>query len=161
MERKRKGLYRMLFFFCALAAMLVLQNGRIRKVEAATEKFTIKDGILEQYQGTQKNVVIPDGVKEIKERAFYGNKYIEIVSMPDSVEILGKKAFMNCENLKSVTFSDKIEKIPFEAFSGCGKLQRISLPSKLKRIDARAFCYVGLYNRRNGFSLKIIHLQKQ
>lgn len=50
-----------------------------------------------------KNTVIPDGVKEIAPKAFYGCKGLTSISLPESVVTIGDLAFYDCPNLISVT----------------------------------------------------------
>ena len=44
-------------------------------------------------------MVIPEGVKEIEERAFTYSKFAEI-KLPDTLKIIGNYAFENCSKLK-------------------------------------------------------------
>ena len=155
--RKKQWYFLCLGMLLGLFSMLAV-NGSPMAAEAAAEttgKFTIEDGVLLRYQGKQKQVMIPDSVKEIEDKAFYGNKYIENVSMPDSVKELGNKFFMNCENLKKVKFSDAIEEIPYAAFYNCRNLKEFSLPDGLKRIDAKAFYYAGTNLGNRGFRMRL------
>ena len=50
--------------------------------------FVIENGILKKYQGTDKNVIIPDGVKSIAKGAFYNCKTVTHITIPNSVEMI-------------------------------------------------------------------------
>ena len=54
----------------------------------------------------QKDVVIPEGVREIGEQQFESSG-IEKVTIPGSVEIIGAGAFNDCAQLNAVVFADR------------------------------------------------------
>ena len=68
------------------------------------------------------NLVIPDGVKEIKQYAFYKNKNIAGVVIPNSVIGIVYKAFLGCSGIESVIIGNCVEKIGDYAFHGCSKM---------------------------------------
>ncbi len=129
----------------------------------ASGDFEIDEyGVLIRYRGFAKNVVIPDGVKEIGRRAFDEDTIMESVSIPDSVTYIGDYAFSGCTGLKSVTIPDSVNDIgesvfsycdglisiqlsnsltaiTSQFFSGCDSLEDISLPANIKKIEAYAF----------------------
>ena len=47
--------------------------------------FVIEDGVLIKYTGTAEQIVIPDGVIEIGERAFYYCINLTSITIPNSV----------------------------------------------------------------------------
>lgn len=51
-----------------------------------------------------KEVVLPQGISEIPEKAFYSCMELEKVEVPGSVDKVGSEAFANCPVLKSVYF---------------------------------------------------------
>ena len=55
--------------------------------------FEICAGVLERYNGSSTNVVIPNTVKIIGEEAFLGCTGLESVTNPDSVTSIGDCAF--------------------------------------------------------------------
>ena len=50
------------------------------------------------------NIVIPEGVTEIGNDAFYDCKLLESVTLPKSLAEIGSEAFLGCESLKEVKF---------------------------------------------------------
>lgn len=63
------------------------------------------DGVtLYFYQGTESNVILPDGLVRIANNAFINNLSVTDVTFPASLTNIGDKAFFGCENLKNLTF---------------------------------------------------------
>ena len=78
---------------------------------------------------SSKQVVIPNGVVEIGERAFVLCKSICTVKIPDSVKRVEDFAFGGCESLKYMSIPQGVISIGEWAFSGCVSLQDISINS--------------------------------
>ena len=101
--------------------------------------FNIKNGVLEEYTGKDADVVIPDGVMEIGDRAFYGCSGLTSITIPDSVTKIGTFAFGNCSSITSITIPDSVTKIGGSAFYGCTGLTSITIPDSVTIIGDRAF----------------------
>ena len=56
-------------------------------------EFKIKDGVLVKYSGAGSEVVVPNGVISIGERAFEEIKTITSITIPNGVTSIGKMAF--------------------------------------------------------------------
>lgn len=103
--------------------------------------FTISNGVLTKYTGTATDVIVPNGVTAIGEKAFYENINIVNVTLPSTVKIIGYGAFRRCESLYSVKFGGKETEIGEEAFYDCFSLRSINIPSSVKKIHKSAFGY--------------------
>ncbi len=114
------------------------------------------DGVLKRYRGHDRDVVIPDGVREIGESAFvdlrgvermlvecedYDAPEMETLTIPDSVEKIGGYAFAYCLNLKDVNMADSVVSIGDRAFEGCESLKRIRLSAGLTEIEECTFFF--------------------
>ncbi len=84
------------------------------------------------------SVTIPNTVVTIDEYAFNACTNLENVNIPDSVKTIGKRAFYGT-NLKSVTIPNGVTSIGNEAFSNCKNLEEVQIPSSVKTIGANAF----------------------
>jgi len=92
---------------------------RYRREEALKEKetcqfingFVIKNGRMIRYEGDTnvEEIVIPDGVKEVK-----------------------MSAFDNCKNVKSFVFPEGVEYL--EPFEGGSNIEKFAFPSTLRRL---------------------------
>lgn len=101
--------------------------------------FTVEDGVLVKYTGTEAHVVIPENVTVIGERAFAGCEKLDTVTMPDTVIRVEPFAFMMCPWLYHVEFSKNLEFIGNGAFMGCESLKNVSLPDGLKALGEGVF----------------------
>ena len=72
------------------------------------------------------DLVIPDGVTEIKDYAFSGFSSLTSVTIPNSVTSIGEYAFDGCRALTSVTIGSGVTSIGNDAFHGCNKITSIS-----------------------------------
>lgn len=72
------------------------------------------------------DMVVPEGVKEIKPYTFYGMDSIRSVTLPKTLKNIAKSAFENCVSLTSVAFPEGLTGIEDAAFYGCDKLDSLS-----------------------------------
>lgn len=100
--------------------------------------FLIRNNIVIQYVGDDKDVVIPDGVTEIFAKAFSGAKFRSIV-FPESLHTIGKLAFSGCKELASVSIPPTVKLIRMGAFDFCTALESVTLPDHLTYIPSMIF----------------------
>ena len=100
--------------------------------------FINKDGliilgqVLFKYEGTKKDVVIPEGITRIHHTAFMGTD-ITSVSFPNTLETVGSQVFRECKNLKEVIFPESVKRIGSDVFYGC-MLEKVVFPRELDEL---------------------------
>lgn len=144
---------------------------RLQHVDLSEAVFTeIPEGQFRYTNGNDttmqflRSVVLPEGLKTIHQRAFYGSR-IENINIPSTVELVNEYAFNTC-NAKELSFPadtkfegggifssmplltkvvlpKNLETIPNSAFSGSKALTDVIWPDSLKTISNYAFndCY--------------------
>lgn len=105
--------------------------------------FTISDGVLTMYNGTDAEVVIPNGVTEIGEGAFKDNKYIRSVTIPSGVTVIGEEAF-DSSSIESVIIPNTVTEIGKKAFCDTDNLHSVDIPFGVTKIGESAFSVSGL-----------------
>src|SRR5512138_1455782 len=115
----------MALFLCLATAVTFTQLGSTASFAAATD-FTVVNGVLIRYTGTEENVRIPTNVKTIGDYAFQECTEIEKIVIPQSVTAIGRYAFAQCENIKKITVPDGITAIGNYAFSECTGLKAVT-----------------------------------
>lgn len=93
----------------------------------------------------QTDIVIPNGVTDIKKYAFYSCKNLTSITIPNFVTTIGSCAFYGCSGLTSITIPEGVTTIGNYAFSDCTSLTSITslIPAdKLFEPGAYAFNYV-------------------
>ena len=101
----------------------------------------IQDGKVVTFRapnGFDGNIIIPDDVTEIGNRAyevaFCGIKNVVI---PPSVKRIGERAFACCERLQEITLPAGVEIIDKGAFSDCHSLKKVYFSQTVTFIGAR------------------------
>lgn len=105
----------------------------------AGEDFVVEGYRLSKYQGAGGDVVIPDGVLVIGEKAFRDCESLTSVTIPDSVTTIESSAFANCIRLTQVTIPDSVTEIQYQAFYYCVSLAQLELSANLENIGSFAF----------------------
>lgn len=81
--------------------------------------FVIRGTRLLAYKGTEKKVVVPEGITVMKSCAFWDNLSIEEVVLPESLKNYGGDTFYYCKNLRSVNIPKNVEVMGNNPFAGC------------------------------------------
>ena len=85
------------------------------------------------------NIVIPNSVTSIADKAFFFCSSLTSVTIPNSVTSIGTYAFYGCSRLTSVTISNSVTNIGEEDFAWCISLKNVVLGSSVKVLGKEAF----------------------
>lgn len=108
-----------------------------------TEGLTIENGVVTGYTGTDTDVVIPEGVTEIGEKAFYGSN-ITSIKLPDSLVKIDAYGMAGCNTLKEVVVPKNVTELGKNAFANSYTLGSITLPEGLVSIGN--YCFIVFLN---------------
>lgn len=100
-----------------------VKNGEASVTQIGEEAFNRCEAL--------KNIVIPEGVKEIKHCTFYYCTSLERITIPSTVTAIDGGAFSFCKSLKSVIIPDGVIEIGSEAFYVCNSLESIIIPNSV------------------------------
>ena len=84
-------------------------------------------------------IAIPDGVKELRKKTFYGCTLLADVTLSSSLTSIGETAFYDCKSLTDITIPNSVVSIGQWAFSGCMSLAEATLSSSLTAINDGTF----------------------
>lgn len=79
------------------------------------------------FQCPAAEIVLPEGLKEIKEIAFYMCEQVKTIKLPDTLETINNQAFDGCLSLKSIEIPGSVKSIGEEPFFGCTSLESITV----------------------------------
>lgn len=125
--------------FSALPAEIAVMPDIALTASAADSGFIIKkddDGVkyVAEYKGKGGNIRIPDGVKYVGNRSFYGNNDITGVTFPKSCTLVDGLAFRNCYNLEYAVFEGDAQ-IQIDGFQNCINLKKVEIKGSLWEDD--------------------------
>ena len=91
-----------------------------------------------------KDLVIPNGVTDIRKVAFFNCTNLTSITIPNSVTSIGDWAFQNCRGLTSITIPNSVVSIGEYAFAFNSSLKSVAIPNTLKSIGNGVFAWSGL-----------------
>ena len=98
-----------------------------------------EDGTNEIVKTTTRfYLTLNDGIEYIGSRAFFKTGIIDL-AIPDSVKEIGIRAFYGCDDLKTVTIGHGLAQIPDYAFYECVSLEEVYMANGSVDIGAHAF----------------------
>lgn len=101
----------------------------------------IKDNVFIKCDSSLENVVIPDGITKIADKAFSLCEELKTITIPNSVTSIGESAFHKCKVLKNVTIPGSVTSIGDWAFEYCSSLTSITIPNSVTSMGEYAFYY--------------------
>ena len=122
------------------------------KVDRRNSNYRAIDGILYDITGQEVvscpngksgRIKIPEGVREIRDLAFYDCSEICNVDFPNSLTNIGDRAFVSCKNLKAIEIPRNVVSIGDDAFEYCEKLK-----------SARILAHIHKLRKENIFDFK-------
>ena len=89
------------------------------------------------------DIIIPNSITKIGNRAFMNCYYLKSVEIPNSVTSIGNQAFYFCRQLSSIIIPNSVTSIGREAFYYCSALRSIVIPDSVITLGHNAFdhCY--------------------
>ena len=108
-------------------------------VSSDNPTFRSADGVLLDKSGAtlldypcsrrQTAYAIPDGVKTVRDLAFYQASCLQTVSFPDSLTAIGDSAFSGCTALTGADLPFRVKSIAGAAFEDCTAMTEICIPN--------------------------------
>ena len=84
-----------------------------------------KTTLLRAPMALADHYTIPDSVKNIGERAFYGCVNLVEIAIADGITALNQQTFSSCTNLSVISLPESITSIGYEAFRFCTALEKV------------------------------------
>lgn len=101
--------------------------------------LTIKDNIIESYEGRDYDLSLPEYITEIGSWAFSHKKLLKSIQLGSRLVKLGRSAFSDCESLETIEIPESVTEIGDHCFSGCTSLERIAIPEGVTHIGESMF----------------------
>ena len=84
-------------------------------------------------------VIIPNSINEIHDRAFTGCVGLTSVKIPNSVTVIGSHVFSGCIGLIEISIPNSVKIINPDAFCNCTGLTSVFIPNSVTEIHSYAF----------------------
>lgn len=114
-------------------------NEKWNKEHKDSNNFVVFKGILVDGSSASGDVVIPNNIECIGNRAFFMNDNITSVVIPKNVKRIGEESFFRCKNLKKATIEEGTEVIGVKAFAECYNLKDVKIPETVTELGSSAF----------------------
>ena len=118
------------------------ETGPVRiEVPACVDGAPAKEIAPDAYADntTVKEIVLPEGLERIGDRAFRGCTELREIVLPSTLKTIGDGAFEGCSRLWEAILPEGLRHIGSSAFRGCMRMDSPRIPKTVERIGDRAF----------------------
>lgn len=131
----------MLWGCTSLLEITVSEENRIYESDGNGVVFQKDNASLIYYPPARQDTsyTVPDYVKTIAEKAFYGHKWLAEIDFQEGIETIGENAFAECTTLEKAELPQSLKKIGASAFYKCSALSKITIPSGVTTLGNGAF----------------------
>ena len=133
---------------------------KARNVELPEGLIEIKDRAFADVL-TLRSVTFPQTLKKIGMYSFLYCERLETIDIPNAVTLLGNCAFEGCYSLHTVRMSDSIKVIPTMLFYACLSLRTYTGGNSVERINFNAFGSTDLSNKKIVFPPTIRYIEEK
>lgn len=109
----------------------------LKNIKLPLTLMRIGDGAFQSSGLTE--ILIPDNVKYIGNKAFYQNSFLKKVTLSNCIETIGDKSFYECQQIESITLPGSLEYLGEEAFYNCRRLKDVFIMGKITQIKKNTF----------------------
>ena len=117
--------------------------------DSIKDGYIVKDGVLISYEGTDTELVVPEGITAIASWVFQHNDNYKSITLPYSLKKIGPYNFYYCKNLEKVVFEEEVGEIDHDCFYGNDNLRKIIFSGNIEKIGND--CFKG---NSNNFGIK-------
>ena len=128
-----------------LDGMLVI-GGWLIKCNVEDEVIRIPENVVgiccdafDDAAKSAKEIILPSGLKEIKEETFNDFSELEKINLPEGLQCIGAAAFSDCVSLKELVIPETVDTIENGAFQGCESLERVRISEAVTEIGECTF----------------------
>ena len=104
--------------------------------------LVILNGVLVDGHKCEGEVVIPDTVTSIADRAFMNTEKVESISFPESVEYIGRQAFYNTGWLNKLSAENELVIVNGFLLNGNNCGENLVIPDTVKSINGQSLAFV-------------------
>ena len=123
---------------------------QVPSIKVENGMYISKDNVLIGYEGKSEKLVVPEGITTIANNVIKGEGYnpdskiAKEIVIPDTVKVIEDRAFFSRYNLEKVTLPKNLTEIGDYAFFECKALKEIKLPEGLQSIGVGVFYRTGI-----------------
>ena len=101
------------------------------------------ENIGDNYIGTFKSIIIPEGVTEIGHSAFAWNQNLSSIELPNTLTVMGLNMFYRCDAITTINIPNSVEKDYSQTFTWCSGLQFAHISENPKYTTIGVWCFMG------------------
>lgn len=121
------------------AVVLLFGTAGAESLTDNVPEFETDGDVLIRYNGSDnKSVTVPEGIREIRDDAFYGHPEIESITLPEGLEKIGFQAFKN-SGILALTIPDSVREIASNAFEDCKELTVFHMGNGVEKVGDGLF----------------------